>query len=157
MRGDTGALGHMPAAVAHSHAMLEPRLRLAFILPGNSIHTRRWLKYFLEQGHEVSLVSYGRFEERIDGIELLLELGAFSRVDRGLRRPASRSNSLTIRWNSALCSRSTTSMSPSSSKPTRADGGRPFRNHRWRGLEPGLPAGEIVSVFRARFDAATPA
>lgn len=60
-------------------------LRLAFIAPGNSIHTRRWLEYFVAQGHEVGLVSYGRFEERIDGIELLLELGAFSRVERGMR------------------------------------------------------------------------
>ena len=61
------------------------RLRLAFIAPGNSIHTRRWLEYFVARGHEVGLISYGRFEEHIEGIQLLDELTAFSRVKRGSR------------------------------------------------------------------------
>lgn len=60
-------------------------LRLAFIAPGNSIHTRRWLEYFAGRGHEVGLISYGRFEEPIEGIQLLDELTAFSRVKRGSR------------------------------------------------------------------------
>jgi glycosyltransferase involved in cell wall biosynthesis len=60
-------------------------LRLAFIAPGNSIHTRRWLEYFAERGHEVGLISYGRFEEPMEGIQLLDELTAFSRVERGRR------------------------------------------------------------------------
>ncbi len=60
-------------------------LRLAFIAPGNSIHTRRWLEYLVARGHDVGLISYGRFEERIEGIELLDELTAFSRVDRRTR------------------------------------------------------------------------
>jgi glycosyltransferase involved in cell wall biosynthesis len=60
-------------------------LRLAFIAPGNSIHTRRWLEYFAARGHEVGLISYGRFEEGMEGIQLLDELTAFSRVDRGTR------------------------------------------------------------------------
>jgi glycosyltransferase involved in cell wall biosynthesis len=60
-------------------------LRLAFIAPGNSIHTRRWLEYFVERGHEVGLISYGRFEEPMEGIQLLDELTAFSRVERGRR------------------------------------------------------------------------
>ena len=60
-------------------------LRLAFIAPGNSIHTRRWLEYFVERGHDVGLISYGRFEEPMAGIQLLDELTAFSRVERGRR------------------------------------------------------------------------
>jgi glycosyltransferase involved in cell wall biosynthesis len=57
-------------------------LRLAFIAPGNSIHTRRWLEYFAGRGHEVGLISYGRLAERIEGVRLLLELESFPRVDR---------------------------------------------------------------------------
>lgn len=51
-------------------------LRLAFVAPGNSIHTRRWLEFLVRRGHAVGLVSYGRLVEPIEGVELLLELGA---------------------------------------------------------------------------------
>jgi len=88
----------MSTLATNGRSALEPRLRLAFIAPGNSIHTRRWLEYFVEQGHEVGLVSYGRFEERIDGIELLLELGAFSRVDRGVRSYVDFAQSAGLVW-----------------------------------------------------------
>ena len=49
-------------------------LRLAFIAPGNSIHTRRWLEFFARRGHTVGLVSYGPLAEPIEGSNVLLEL-----------------------------------------------------------------------------------
>jgi glycosyltransferase involved in cell wall biosynthesis len=62
-------------------------LRLAFVAPGNSIHTRRWLEYFARQGHQVGLVSYGPLTIRIEGIDLLLAHRSLSQ-DAGLGRYA---------------------------------------------------------------------
>jgi len=62
-------------------------LRLAFIAPGLSIHTKRWLENFAARGHEVGLVAYGRLGQPVAGARLLLELPVFSHAGRGLRRP----------------------------------------------------------------------
>ena len=49
-------------------------LRIALLAPGGSIHTRRWIEYFLERGHTVGLISYGPTYEQPSGVEVLLEL-----------------------------------------------------------------------------------
>ena len=62
------------------------RLRLAFIAPGNSIHTRRWVEHFTAAGHDVFLVSYGPLLERPPGVARVLELDRLSSRGRGISR-----------------------------------------------------------------------
>ena len=50
------------------------RLRIALIAPGGSIHTRRWIEFFVRRGHTVGLISYGPSYEQPEGVEVLLEL-----------------------------------------------------------------------------------
>jgi len=44
------------------------RLKLCFIANPNSIHTEKWLRYFVSQMHEVHLIPVRNYNERIPGV-----------------------------------------------------------------------------------------
>lgn len=67
------------ASGAASEREVGGSLRLAFIAPGDSIHTERWLEYFVRRGHRVGLISFRGFDRPVEGVELLLELHDVSR------------------------------------------------------------------------------
>jgi L-malate glycosyltransferase len=60
------------------------RLRLAFVGDPNSVHTRRWLAFFVARGHEVHLLD--GFGTRVrDGLPAGIELHRYSAFGRGIR------------------------------------------------------------------------
>ncbi len=60
-------------------------MKLCFLAGANSIHTRRWIKYFVDAGHEVHLISLGRdLEEPLDNIKFHLVPKKFFRTLRPL-------------------------------------------------------------------------
>lgn len=48
--------------------MENKRLKICYFADANSIHTKRWIRYFVSQGHEVHLVSSGDYNDRIPGV-----------------------------------------------------------------------------------------
>lgn len=52
MRSESEAAGR-PQPVGHGRG---PRLRLCFVADPGSVHTVRWVRFFLERGHEVAVV-----------------------------------------------------------------------------------------------------
>lgn len=54
----------------------DDRLRLAFLGDPNSIHTRRWLAYFVERGHEVHLLD-GFGSEIAPGLDSRIEIARY--------------------------------------------------------------------------------
>lgn len=49
--------------------MEHKRLKICYIADANSIHTERWLRYFVSQGHKVHLIPVGDYNnERIPGV-----------------------------------------------------------------------------------------
>ncbi len=81
-----GGLRRNVSRVATQLTPPDAPLRLAFIAPGNSVHTRRWLEFFVRRGHRVGLVSYGPLTVEIAGAEVLLELPSLGCGRGGLRR-----------------------------------------------------------------------
>jgi len=60
-------------------------MKLCFLAGANSIHTRRWIKYFADAGHEVHLISLGRnSKEPLDNIKFHLVPKKFFRPLRPL-------------------------------------------------------------------------
>lgn len=48
-------------------------MRICYIAPTEAIHTLRWLKYFVDKGHEVHLISFRAFRgNNIEGVRLHL-------------------------------------------------------------------------------------
>jgi len=45
-------------------------MRLCFMGDFESIHLRRWIKHFIEQGHQVSLLSYSGESVQMEGLEV---------------------------------------------------------------------------------------
>ena len=43
-------------------------MKICFLAPANSAHTKKWCGYFVSQGHEVHVVSF--YDEKIDGVQL---------------------------------------------------------------------------------------
>jgi len=47
-----------------------PPLRLAYLGDLDGLHTRRWLRVFIERGHDVHFISYYRPKSELDGVTL---------------------------------------------------------------------------------------
>lgn len=43
-------------------------MKICFLAPANSAHTKKWCRYFVSRGHEVHVVSF--CEEQIDGVQV---------------------------------------------------------------------------------------
>ncbi|MBF0532480.1 MAG: glycosyltransferase family 4 protein [Candidatus Omnitrophica bacterium] len=48
----------------------ERKLRLLFLAPLNSIHARRWVQYFADEGHEVHVVSFEKLTGELRGVQV---------------------------------------------------------------------------------------
>lgn len=48
--------------------MKNKRLKICYIANPNSIHTKRWLRYFADQGHKIHLISLTDYNEKISGV-----------------------------------------------------------------------------------------
>jgi glycosyltransferase involved in cell wall biosynthesis len=52
-------------------------MRILYIADSTSIHTKRWVKYFLEAGNEISLITIGKKTETIPGVRHLANFESF--------------------------------------------------------------------------------
>jgi glycosyltransferase involved in cell wall biosynthesis len=52
-------------------------MRLLFIADSTSIHTRRWVCHFAEQGHETHIITLGRKRERLPGVHHVANFAEF--------------------------------------------------------------------------------
>jgi len=48
--------------------MRRKKLKICYFADPNSIHTQRWLRYFVEQGHEIHLICSNKYDKRIPGV-----------------------------------------------------------------------------------------
>lgn len=49
--------------------MLEgKRLKICYIADANSVHTKRWLKYFVNRGHKIHLIPLADYNKKISGV-----------------------------------------------------------------------------------------
>ena len=53
------------------------RMNLLYIADSTSIHTRRWVEYFRDAGHQVSIITLGRKTESIRGVRHLANFNQF--------------------------------------------------------------------------------
>jgi glycosyltransferase involved in cell wall biosynthesis len=52
-------------------------LKILYIADSTSIHTKRWISYFRDAGHEISIITLGKKQETIPGIRHLANYGSF--------------------------------------------------------------------------------
>ena len=57
-------------------------MKLCYIADANSIHTYRWLKPFIQQNHQVHLISYKPIQRVWNGLEALIDLTEIINVDK---------------------------------------------------------------------------
>ncbi len=57
--------------------MNREKLRILYIADSTSIHTKRWVGYFRDAGHDISIITLGKKREPIPGIRHLANFDAF--------------------------------------------------------------------------------
>jgi len=52
-------------------------MKILYIADSTSVHTKRWLGYFREAGHDLSIITLGKKRETLDGIRHLANFSAY--------------------------------------------------------------------------------
>jgi glycosyltransferase involved in cell wall biosynthesis len=52
-------------------------MKILFIADSTSIHTQRWLKYFINQGNDIYLITIGKKEEKIPNVNHVINFDQF--------------------------------------------------------------------------------
>jgi len=52
-------------------------MKILFIADSTSIHTQRWLKYFINQGNDIYLITIGKKREKIPNVNHVINFDRF--------------------------------------------------------------------------------
>lgn len=52
-------------------------MKILYIADSTSVHTQRWLEYFLEAGHDINIITIGKKTEKIKGVKHLANFEQF--------------------------------------------------------------------------------
>ena len=73
-------------------------MKLLFIADSTSIHTQRWLDYFIDAGHQVSIITIGRKRQRLAGVRHLDNFETFTYTSADFPMTWLRTRRLVRRW-----------------------------------------------------------